>query len=202
MEGLYFYAVAWAVWIIATFILEKNNNIRLPLAFIILLCIIISPYTFTFKEYTVSYVSILLLMATLVKIGTQTFKGKCYFFITSLVISVGYVTFLLFELFDPIWIIFKREWMLSILITYLSVLLQQKLIWRITTALIGCIYGEILYAIILNRYSFPYIVGSMSFLDICSLITVILFGWHGLKQVIAYFEQQYQSSEREKQKTT
>jgi hypothetical protein len=202
MEGLYFFWFAWSLWIITTFILNKHSNMRLPLAVLILLALIISPYSFTIREYTVSYVSLLMLLIVFIKLGSFSLARKFYFFLTSLIISFGYVAFLLFELFDPIWIIVKREWMLAFIITYLSVLLQKRLIWRISTIIIGCIYGDILFAIIIFRFSFPYAIGSLSMLDVCSLASIMLFGWEGIKNLIGYFESQYQTVGREKQKTT
>lgn len=202
MEGLYFYGFAWVIWIITTFLLKKRSRIRLPIACFILLAIIISPYTFQFKDITVSYLSIFMMLVIFIRIGYFTLIKKLYFFLTSLIIAIGYGTFLLFELFDPIWIIFKREWMLALLITYLSVLLQEKLAWRISTVIIGCIYGDIIFAIIIQRFSFPYSIGSMSFLDVCSLASIMLFGWEGIKISINYLESLYHAEEREKQKTT
>jgi hypothetical protein len=202
VEGLYFYGFAWAIWIITTFLMKKKSNIRLPIACLILLAIIISPYTIKIRDTAVSYISIFMMLVIFTRIGYFTLRKKIYFFLTSLIISIGYGTFLLFELFDPIWIIFKREWMLAILITYLSVLLQEKLAWRISTIIIGCIYGDIIFAIIIQRFSFPYLIGSMSFLDICSLSSIMLFGWEGIKISINYLESLYHAVEREKQKTT
>lgn len=202
MEGLYFYGFAWATWIITTFLVKKKSNIRLPIACCILLAIIISPYTFKIQDISVSYLSIFMMLVIFIRVGYFTLRKKLYFFLTSLIISIGYSTFLLFELFDPIWIIFKREWMLALLITYLSVLLQEKFAWRISTVLIGCIYGDIIFAIIIQRFSFPYLIGSMSFLDVCSLASIMLFGWEGIKISISYLENLYYAEEREKQKTT
>jgi hypothetical protein len=202
VEGLYFYGFAWALWIIATFLLKKKSKLRLPIAFFTLMAIIISPYTMEIQETSVSYLSIFMLAVIFIKISYFTLKKKLYFFLTSLIISIGYGTFLLFELFDPIWIILKREWMISLLITYLSVLLQEKLTWRISTVIIGCIYGDIIFSIIIQRFSFPYLIGSMSLFDVCSLASIMLFGWEGIKISINYLESLYYAEEREKPKTT
>jgi hypothetical protein len=202
MEGLYFYFFAWAIWIITTFIIKKSSNLRLPIACFMLIALIISPFNFTIGDYSVSYVSIFLLMVVFIRIGYFSFKKKLYYFFTSLIISIGYVSFLLFELFDPIWIFLKREWMLAFIMTYLSVLLQKNLSWRISIILTGCIYGDILFATIIHSFSFPYTIGSMNLLDVCSLASIMLFGWEGLKISIGYFESLYHTIEREKQKTT
>lgn len=202
MEGLYFYAISWIIWIVSTFFLNKQSKNRFPLAFLTLFLIIVSPYTFTVQNFTVSYVSVVMLMTCLFQVLPLALKGKCYFFITSLIIAVGYVTFQLFELFDPVWIIFKREWMLSLLLTYLSIMLHSKMIWRLTSVITGCIYGDVLFALAIQPYSFPHIIGAMSFLDICSLTSLMLFTWTGIKVAISYIESHYQTVEREKQKTT
>ncbi|HYK72002.1 MAG TPA: hypothetical protein VEV44_02560, partial [Pseudoneobacillus sp.] len=101
-----------------------------------------------------------------------------------------------------VWIVFKREWMLSLLLTYLSIMLQTKLVWRITSVITGCIYGDILFALTIHRYSFPHVIGSMAFLDVCSLTLFMLLTWTGIKVAISYLENQYQTVEREKHKTT
>jgi hypothetical protein len=202
VEGLYFYGLAWASWIIATFILSKNSKIRLPLAAASLFMIIIAPYTISVGLYSVTYISMFMVLISFVTISQFPFRSKLYFFITSLIISVGYVTFLLFELFDPIWVIFKREWLVALFLTYLSVLLQKRLIGRLLTVITGVVYGEVLFALIIYRFAFPYEIGSMELLDICSLSTIMIFAWQGLKVVIGYFEGHYQPIEREKQKTT
>jgi hypothetical protein len=202
VEGLYFYWFSWAMWIVMTFISKKSSIMRFPIACFMLLAIIISPYSFTFKGYSISYISIYILTVIFIRIGYFSFKNKVYFFITTLIVAIGYVTFLLFELFDPIWLIFRREWMLAIVITYLSVLLQNKFSWRVSTMIVGCVYGDILFSIIIHPFSFPYTIGAMNLLDVCSLATIMLFGWEGIKVSIGYFESLYHTVERGKQKTT
>lgn len=202
MEGLYFYGFTWALWIISTFLIRKTSNLRLPLAIILLFILILSPYTFQFGNYTISYVSFFMLLVIFLIVGTFKVKKLLYFFITTLIMSVGYVTFLLFELFDPIWIIFKRELMLSFMVAYLSVLLQKKVLGRIFIIIVGGVYGDILFSIILFPFSFPYDIGSLRFLDVCSIAVMMLFSWEGLKITISYMENLYQSLEKEKQKTT
>ncbi|WP_442594567.1 YphA family membrane protein [Neobacillus sp. D3-1R] len=202
MEGLYFYSISWSIWIVCTFFLNKKFENRFPLAFITLFIIILSPYNFTLQNITISYAAVGLLIICLFQILSLAPKGKFYFFLTSLIIAVGYVAFQLFELFDPVWIVMKRDWMLSLLLTYLILMLQSKLIWRITSVITGCIYGEILFALAIRPYSFPQVIGSMVFLDVCSLTLLMLFAWTSIKVTISFFENYYQSIEGEKQKTT
>jgi signal transduction histidine kinase len=202
MEGLYFYGFTWALWIISTFLFKKTSILRLPLAIILLFILILSPYNFQFGKYTISYVSVFMLLLIFLIVGTFKVRKLLYFFITTITIAVCYVTFLLFELFDPIWIIFKRELMLSFILAYLSVLLQKKVLGRIFIMIVGGVYGDILFSIILYPFSFPYDIGSLRFLDVCSLAVMIVFGWEGIKMSISYIESHLSSLEKEKQKTT
>jgi hypothetical protein len=202
MEGLYFYGFTWGLWIISTFLFKKTSNIRLPLAIILLFILILSPYNVQFGKYTISYVSFFMLLVIFLIVGTFKIKKLLYFFITTLIMSVGYVTFLLFELFDPIWIIFKREILLSFIVAYLAVLLQKKVLGRIFIIIVGGVYGDILFSIILFPFSFPYDIGSLRFLDVCALAVMMIFGWEGIKMSISYMEGLLSSLEKEKQKTT
>jgi hypothetical protein len=202
MEGLYFLGLAWGIWIISTFWLRKNSKVRLPIASFMLLAIILSPFTFSIGEISVSYLSILIVTVVFLRVGYFSFRKKIYFFFTTLIVSIGYGAFLLFELFDPIWIFFKREWMLSILLAYLSVLIQTKLAWRISIILAGCIYGDIIYVFIIKRFSFPYTIGSLGLMDVLALSILFLFAWEGVKISISYLESLYHHLEKEKQNTT
>ncbi|MHC0036103.1 YphA family membrane protein [Pseudoneobacillus sp. C159] len=202
MEGLYFYGFVWSVWIVMTFLIKKQVKYRLPLACFTLIGITISPFYFKIGNISISYISIFILLAIFIRVGFFSFKNKSYFFICSLIIAIGYGAFLLLELFDPIWVIFKREWLLAFLVSFLSVLLQDKLPWRLTIVLTGPIYGDILFAIVIKQFSFPYLIGSMEMLDVCSLAAMIILSWEGIKILITYFEHLYQSIEKGKQKTT
>jgi hypothetical protein len=202
MEGIYFYGLAWGIWIIATFWINRASRVRLPVASIILLAIILSPYTISIGEISVSYLAIFILTIVFIRIGYFSLRKKLYFFFTTLIVSIGYGAFLLFELFDPIWIFFKREWMLAILLAYLSVLIQNKLAWRISIILAGCIYGDILFVFIIKSFSFPYTIGSFALLDVLSLSVFFIFCWEGIKNLTSYLEGLYNNLEKEKQKTT
>jgi hypothetical protein len=202
MDGLYFFSFAWSVWIVTTFLSNKTSKIRLPIACFTLLVIISSPFSILMGELSIGYVPVIILIVIFVRIGFFSLKKKLYFLICSLVIAMGYAAFLLLELFDPIWILFNRTWLIAFLLTFLSVLLQEKLSWRLTVLLTGGIYGDTLFAIVIGQFSFPYLIGSFRMLDACSLAAMMIIGWEGLKISISYLENLYQSIEKGKQKTT
>ncbi|MEK5065148.1 hypothetical protein NSS72_17130 [Cytobacillus sp. FSL R5-0596] len=113
---------------------------------------------------------------------------------------MAYVTFHLFELFDPVWVIFPREWMLSFLMVYMAVLLQKNRMLRLPLILLGGIQGEFLYAFILKPFSFPYTIGSLAFLDIMSISFSISALWIAVHWAVQYIEANFKHFEREKQK--
>ena len=70
------------------------------------------------------------------------------------------VCFLLFELFDPIWVWIEREWFLAILVTIWNsffILIKMK----DTVMMLGMVQGELFYSLILVKYSFSYPVATL-----------------------------------------
>jgi hydrogenase maturation factor len=112
------------------------------------------------------------------------------------------VTFHLFEIFDPIWIIFKKEWMMGITLWYLAILLQKTLKGRLLIVFAGAMQGEILYAFILNKFQFPYLIGTFAYFDVCSLTAVMLTGWSLLENAGSILQNQIHFFEKGKQKSS
>lgn len=113
---------------------------------------------------------------------------------------LGYVSFHLLELFDPVWVLIKREWLLSLALGYLTLMLQSNRFLRAATLLTGAVQGEILFAVIMKSYTFDYPIGSFSFLDIAALSIGVLLIWSGIEKAVAFIEKHFQHVEREKQK--
>lgn len=187
MEGNMFYWICWMYWIYLTFILDKQNSYRFKLSASILILIILSNIHFEFFKFEIYLSGLCLLVASYSLIGREKRRTVFYHFICSFIITIAYVTFHLFEIFDPIWVIFKDDWMIAICITVLSLLLQNHLRGRLLSVISGTMQGEVLYAYILNKYSFPYTIGSFAYLDVCLLITALLAGWSCLENAGAFF---------------
>jgi hydrogenase maturation factor len=187
MEGNMFYWISWMYWVLLTFILDKQWPYRRRLSASILVIIILSTLHFKVSDFDIYVSSIVLLMAAYFLISREKRTSIFYILVCSFIITISYVTFHLFEIFDPIWVIFKADWMIAICITILSLLLQNKLKGRLLIAISGTMQGEILYAYILNKYSFPYVIGSFDYLDVCFLISALLVGWSCLENAGSYF---------------
>lgn len=199
MEGLTFYWVSWGGWVIATFFMQKGAR-RLNISLWLLIMIIASPYTISMFELKMSLAGIFL-FGTLFYSAAQIDRPMAaYLFICSFIIMLTYVCFQLFELIDPVWLLFPRNWMLAVLLVSLTVILQGDKYFRIIIVLLGSTQGEFLYALILKKYSFPYIIGSFSFLDVTALSVGLITIWNGIEFLTTFYDNHFNQLEREKQK--
>lgn len=202
MEGIIFFWGGWFLWIIATFFLPKKSPYRLKAAVCILLLIILVPYHLTFLGFQINTALLLLYMFSLVHVIQKKKIVSLYVFLSSFIIMLAYVSFLLFELFDPVWVIFNHEVMLGFVLIYLSVLLQSDKVLRFFTISIGAIQGEILFSLVIKRLSFSYPIGSLSFFDCFTVAIILLFLWSLVEVAIVNIDHHLDQQGREKMKST
>lgn len=177
MEGALFYWFSWLGWVWSTFLMSKQNEYRLNIAIGLLLLIITSPYKLEILGIEVYLTAIVLMIFLL--IATAKLRNRTFFivFVTSFIIMIGYVSFLLFELFDPVWVIFDRKWMIAFGGILMASVLQSERRLQVLTLGFGLLQGDILFSFIMKRLTFPYQVASPAFLDIVSLAAMILGLW-------------------------
>jgi len=202
MEGLMFYWICWSFWAYLTFIADKKNPYRLKLSAIILIVLLLSNFQLSIGEFEIQASGLFLLIAAYLFFGYEKRGAFLYFFLCSLIVSIAYVTFQLFEIFDPIWIIFKKEWMMGICFGYLAILLQRTLKGRLLIIISGTMQGEILYAYTLHRFTFPYTIGSLEYLDVCSLVAALLAGWSALENAGPFLQHHFHFFEKGRQKSS
>ncbi|MBO0958142.1 hypothetical protein J1P26_00230 [Neobacillus sp. MM2021_6] len=202
MEGTMFYWISWSFWVFLTFVQNKKSPYRLKLSAIILILLYLSNFHFKAGSFEIRASGVFLLMTSYFFLSKEKRGAIIYYFICSLIVSIAYVTFHLFEIFDPIWIIFKKEWMMGIVFGYLAILLQKTLKGRLLIIIIGTMQGEFLYAFILNKFPFPYPIGAFEYLDVCALLVVLLVGWSFLENAGSIFQSHFHFFEKGKQKST
>lgn len=200
MDGSLFYWIFWLIWVYLTFFFKKQNSWRIKLSAIILVVIIFSAQHIHIAGFDLSVSSIFLLFTAYATLHSEKTHILLYFFICSFIVMIAYVSFHLFEIYDPVWLIFNKEWMMGVCIAYLAILLQKELKGRVLIIFSGTIQGEILYAYILSRYDFPYAVGSLACLDTLSLTVLLLIGWSFIEKAGSFFEGYVHTSQKEKQK--
>lgn len=202
MEGALFYWVGWALWVYLTFMLDKKNPYRLKLSIIILVLLFLSSIQFRIGSMDIYAGGLFLLITSYVFFSQEKRGAIIYFFICSLIVSIAYVSFHLFEIFDPIWIIFNRKWMMAIAFGYLALLLQKTLKGRLLIIISGTIHGEFLYAYTLSKFPFPYTIANLEYLDVCALMTALLIGWSVLENAGTYIQNHQHFFEKSKQKSS
>ncbi|MCA1030533.1 hypothetical protein LCL95_05695 [Bacillus timonensis] len=198
MEGIYFYWLAWAAWIITTFFMKKDGY-RLQLSIIILLIITLSLTNFSLFGIKINLAMIIALLFCYFLIRKKKLKSIVYLLVCTLTITIAYVTFLLFEIFDPIWIVFDRRIMLSVCLLFLCLTLVKEPVSRVSTLVIATCHGELLFAFILKRLGFTYEVGSLQFLETTSIAISFTYVWILFESLVKYFDPTYLKNSKEKQ---
>ncbi len=202
MEGSMFYFLFWCSWIYITFLMRKEHPYRTKLAAVVLIVIILADFSIPIGSLKVYAGGLFLLMTTYMSVKKEKGKSLAYFFICSFIIMIAYVTFRLFEIFDPVWLILKKEWMMGIILGYLAILLQKSVRGRLFVLISGTIQGEILYAYILSKYGFPYPIAGLGYLDSFSLTAALLILWSRMENLGFYFERHFNVAERGKEKSS
>lgn len=202
MDGLLFYWLFWYGWIITTFFYPKTHPDRLLFSAWILAAIALSTSSITIMGYEINGTGLFIVLSVYIWAAQLSAKRLLYFMLSSFILMLTSVCFLLFELFDPIWILIERDWLLAILVACVAVLLHSDKQKRILVMLLGMVQGEILFSFILMRYSFSYPIASLYALDALALAAALLVGWNTLEFVVGYFEKNMHSIEKEKEKLT
>ncbi len=200
MEGLIFFWISWLFWIMATFFMKRGSEERFKLSLSLLLLIIVSPIVISVSGFKLSLSSLYIYIVLFLFLSKHKGVTLLHIFFCSFIMTLAYICFQIYEFFDPVWVVFPRNWMLSIIIVVLAISLQVNKLFRIYILLLGMVQGDFLYAIILKKYLFPYTVSSFSFLDVAALSTGLLVCWNSIEVIAQFFAKHYHQIEKQKQK--
>lgn len=199
MTGFVFFGLAWAGWIYSTFIMEKTNPYRFPIAAYLLVAIILSVFKIRFLGLDISLATLFLLFISFLTFIKLPFWKLLYCTIGIFIVSSATAVFYLISLYDPVWIFIDQQILLSFLGACLAVLLFKEYKARIFSTIIGLIQGDILYAIILKKFSIDFPIGSFAFLDGLALTCVFITIWSGFEYLQTTFEHKNFQQKKEKQ---
>ncbi|MEH7176693.1 YphA family membrane protein [Neobacillus vireti] len=202
MEGSLFYWVLWLFWVYITFFMDKQNRYRTKLAVVTLLVIILSNVHFVAAGFEFYASGLFLLILSYLILSKKKLGSLLYSFICSFILTISYVTFNLFVIYDPVWVIFQKEWMMGICFSILAILLQTTLKGRLLIFTSGTMHGEIFYAIYLNKFEFSYPVGTIAYLDVFALTVLLLVSWSILENAGIYYQNHLQFLAKGKQKSS
>ncbi|WP_339146514.1 MULTISPECIES: hypothetical protein [unclassified Sutcliffiella] len=196
--GLYFYFLGWIGWIIITFFFPKST-VRTFLSLLLLLVMAGSTTYLNIFDFRVSVAFIILIFTAFILL-TKTMKQKYFLHYFSIcTLSLAYVCFVIFEIYDPVWIIIDRTWMLSFILLYLSLLLFKTKWERFVFMLTGVLQGEILNSIVLKSIFSYSVIGSFEFLAVLFLTSAGLGTWMMFETVTVYLDSVIQKRVRERQ---
>ncbi|MCB7071704.1 hypothetical protein LIZ76_17510 [Caldibacillus sp. 210928-DFI.2.22] len=199
MTGFVFFGLAWAGWIYSTFIMEKTNPYRFPIAACLLVAIILSVFKIRFLGLDISLATLFLLFISFLTFIKLPFWKLLYCTIGIFIVSSATAVFYLISLYDPVWIFIDQQILLGFLGACLAVLLFKEYKARIFSTIIGLIQGDILYAIILKKFSIDFPIGSFAFLDGLTLTCVFITIWSGFEYLQTTFEHKNFQQKKEKQ---
>jgi hypothetical protein len=203
MEGLFFYWLAWMAWIWATFFMDKKNPVRTKIAVWLLAAIIAAPYKTNIFTFELHLSAAAITMFLFLETKQKRIGAFFYLFLSSFIIMLAYTSFLLFELYDPVWVLFDRKIMIAAVGFYLAILLQKNKYSRALALISGLLQGDILYAAILKTFNFPYPISSLAFLDVLLISLAMLNTWSAIEAVIAIMSKStINQVEGEKHKTS
>ncbi|PAC37879.1 YphA family membrane protein [Caldifermentibacillus hisashii] len=126
MTGFVFFGLAWAGWIYSTFIMEKTNPYRFPIAAYLLVTIILSVFKIRFLGLDISLATLFLLFISFLTFIKLPFWKLLYCTIGIFIVSSATAVFYLISLYDPVWIFIDQQILLSFLGACLAVLLFKE----------------------------------------------------------------------------
>ena len=200
VDGLLFYWIFWMGWIVTTFLYPKNHKDRKMFAAWLLISIMLSTLTIPIGILQVSGTGVFMIGTAYFFISRLPINQLLYILLSSFILMLVTVCFLLYELFDPVWLFMRRDWLLAIILTCVTLLLLKNRKQRIMAIIVGSIHGELFFSSILTKYSFSYPTATLSSLDSIALTLSMLICWNWFEGVASSFDKYFHSIEKEKQK--
>jgi hypothetical protein len=198
MEGSYFYFLSWCGWIIVTFWMGKHR-VRLFAAASILFVIIGSQAYIPIGDLRITASYIVITCICFLGISRYTWWKKVHGVTSAVIIAMIYAIFHMIELYDPIWIVINRTWMLSAIMSYASFLLIRQHMLRVFAVCMGAVQGEAFLAVGLKIFGFHDDIGATDFLDSVACSVSILCVAHVVIKGILYVQPFRQKHVREGQ---
>ncbi|MFC1287772.1 hypothetical protein ABE057_05160 [Bacillus paralicheniformis] len=174
MEEFYYYWSMWFLWVLTTFILEKNS-FRFYASAFILLNIILSMYQVQlFLHFNAAYLSFYIGAFMLCGYLRLHKSIKRLLLHLSMVSAYGFL--FLFALYDPVWFILKPEWLIIILFVIMTAAFERSFAARLGLFVLGACQGELLYTFVIRKLYGDIAAGGYSWLSMCAAGIVLVYG--------------------------
>lgn len=185
MEAFYYYWSIWFVWIIVTFIMEKNSW-RSALGALVLIHIICSHFMISMFDMSMNAGYLMTFIYACA--GFVLFRsGHQIMRILQLGSMVSaYAFFMIFALYDPVWFtLIKVDWAVFVLLILMSLTYGHQLTERITLWMMSVCLGEALYALTVHRLTSSIVIGDLSFLSLVVQGAIFLLGVDQLEKLLS-----------------
>ncbi|MFN7252186.1 MAG: hypothetical protein ACK4M9_15500 [Anaerobacillus sp.] len=188
MEGIYFYWIFWIGWIYCTFMLDKTRK-RIAVTVAILFLIIFSTRHVIINDIIVNCSTLLGLLIGYYFISKSHFTTILYYLSISLILTCSYVSFRLFQLYDPVWVMFNPTIKLAAILILLTLVLIREHQIRIALLLITVAQGEIIYSLFLNSIvGNVVVIGHLESLDIVAITIAVSYLWLVFEKMVALLD--------------
>ncbi|MBS4209755.1 hypothetical protein [Bacillus sp. FJAT-50079] len=190
MDGIFYLFFLWSIWIIATFLLEKQQFYRLPMAAGALLLLILFPVHLSLKFMLMSGSTIIILFIGYYFLSKLPWKQKLYVSGAILSLSIGYSGFRLFEIYDPIWVFIDRKSFFCFFLFFFAYFMYpSSLSLRLLFICLGVLHGEIFFAILLSHWGMVHMVGAKECLDILAITCSLLLIFQAIVHLVSFSTQ-------------
>ncbi|MCM3596969.1 hypothetical protein M4D55_14450 [Metabacillus idriensis] len=196
MENVFYYWILWGAWIVAAFFLQKS--IRRTLISVVILAFI--AFGELFVEVSSFSIRVSFIMALCV--GYYLAAGsmrKVYHFFSVMTLTSAYAGIHLFEIFDPVWFMVDRFFVIIGVISILALYLGKSMRERLGLLILSMSQGELVFWVILGKFHDGLTIGTADYLNMAAIGFFILCTWTYIEQVTASLNQQVQKSARGKQ---
>ncbi|TYS68381.1 hypothetical protein FZC76_11665 [Sutcliffiella horikoshii] len=198
ITGQYFYFIGWIGWIIVTFFFPKSV-VRTFMSILILVVIAGSTTTVQMFGFTVTASFLVLAVIAFILLVKSLKQRYILHYLSICTIALAYVCFILFEIYDPVWIFLDRTWLLSVIILYLSLLLFKTKRERFVFMLTGVLFGEVLRSIVMDRIFSYSVIGTFEFLAVLALSSAGMATWMMFETLTIQLDSIIQKRVRERQ---
>ncbi len=187
MEGIYFYWFIWIAWIYTTFMMDKTRT-RLIVALVLLFSIILSNKEIPLFSLTVNATILFYLLASYFIVSQKKWRKIIYYVCVSLILTSSYVTFKLFQIFDPVWVMFHPTFKLSLILLLLTLTLVKEQMLRVALVVITVTQGEIIYTLFLNSLVTDFGIGKLESLDIIAITVGFTYIWYSFENFVKWLD--------------
>ncbi|WP_413380458.1 hypothetical protein [Alkalihalobacillus sp. 1P02AB] len=165
MEGMYFYWVAWLLWIVLTFFFNKTTK-RFWFTVCLLIIVTIMPLQMYWDGFSFRVALIPAFMFICYFLRFYKWPKIMYLIVLSSLLAIAYATFDVFTLFDPVVLFIDHRLYLAAISFIIASFHLGSIKDKVITSIVGMLQGECLAGFV-KHYFFGFAeIGRMLFLDV------------------------------------